>query len=150
MNATDRIRLGLPGLDQQHWILADCLASIELSVTEKGRTSAVNAALDRLVDLSRLHCTDEETLMRAHDYPDSEEHAEEHRQLLSYMEKLRDGSIGNEDSLSMMVFIQQWLREHIRTGDRRYASYLASAGIKQALHTRNSARKSKSPRSTEA
>ncbi|MBI2317048.1 MAG: hemerythrin family protein [Betaproteobacteria bacterium] len=68
--------------------------------------------------------------MRVHDYPERDEHAEEHRQLLAYMEKLRNRSIGNEDSLSMMVFIQQWLREHIRTGDRRYAAYLANAGIK--------------------
>lgn len=130
MNSIETIKLGIPGVDQQHWILADCLASIELSVTEKGRSSAVNAALDRLIDLTRKHCADEERLMRAHDYPDREEHAEEHRQLLTYMEKLRNRSASDEESLSMMVFIQNWLREHIRTGDKHYASYLSNAGIK--------------------
>ena len=76
-----------------------------------------------------MHCEDEERLMRAHGYPDLEEHADEHREFLGYVAKLKNTSFSSEESLSMIVFIQNWLHEHTRTSDKRFAAYVSNSGI---------------------
>jgi hemerythrin len=128
MVSSSTLKREVPAVDQQHWLLADCISSIEKAVSNEGRSSAVNSALDRLADFFRMHCEDEERLMRIHNYPELEEHAEEHRELLSYVAKLKNTAFSSEDSLSMMVFIQNWLHEHTRTSDRRFSAYLSESG----------------------
>ncbi len=129
MTAPTTFQPEVPWVDQQHILLADCISLVEKAVTSEGRSSSVNSALDQLADFFRMHCEDEERLMRIHGYPELEAHAQEHRELMSYVKKLRDGSFSSEESLSMMVFIQNWLLEHTKTSDKRYAAYLADAGI---------------------
>jgi len=129
MTAPSTLKLKVPEVDQQHRLLAGCISLIENAVSNEGRTSVVNSALDRLADFFRMHCEDEERLMRIHGYPEREEHAEEHREFLSYVAKLKNTAFSSEESLSMMVFIQNWLHEHTRTSDRRFAAYLADAGV---------------------
>lgn len=128
MVSSSTLKLEVPAVDQQHWLLSDCISSIEKAVSNEGRSSAVNSALIRLAEFFRMHCEDEERLMRIHNYPELREHAEEHRELLSYVAKLKNTAFSTEESLSMMVFIQNWLHEHTRTSDRRFAAYLSQAG----------------------
>ncbi len=115
-------------VDQQHSLLADCISLIENAVSNEGRSAAVNSALDRLADFFRMHCEDEERLMRMHSYPEFEDHAEEHREFLSYVAKLNNTAFSSDESLSMMVFVQNWLDEHTRTSDKRFAAYASDAG----------------------
>ncbi len=128
MTAPTTLKAEVPWVDQQHLLLADCISLVEQAVTSEGRSSAVNSALDQLADFFRMHCEDEERLMRIHGYPELEEHAQEHREFMNYVAKLRDRSFTSEVSLSMMVFVQEWLVEHTKTSDKRYAAYLAASG----------------------
>jgi len=127
MTESTTLQPEVPWVDQQHSLLSECIALVEKAVTSEGRSSSVNEATNQLTDLFRMHCEDEERLMRINGYPDFAEHAQEHRELMAYVTKLRDQSLSSEVSLSMMVFLQDWLREHTKTSDKRYALYLANA-----------------------
>ena len=132
MNWKDEFSVGIPEIDQQHMVIVECIALVEQAVaerTEKARWSAVHSAVGRLADYVRIHFAVEESLMRIHNYPGLEKHAQEHLKFSHDLMALQKKSLDTDVSEEMVAFLSNWLLEHIAGSDKAYASYLPTAGV---------------------
>ncbi len=97
-----------------------------------GRAAVDVAALFRGVAADiRAHIGEEEALMAAHDYPEREVHAKEHRVLLARMDDILAFVEAGRDAddvtarFTVLGCLGTWLRSHIAAADRRFEEYLA-------------------------
>src|ERR1039457_4142505 len=89
MEWKDEYSVGIHEIEEQHRTLTDCITSIEQAVAQYDRQSA-DAALVRLADFAQAHFTLEESLMRIHDYPRLEEHADDHKHFSVHLKTLQE------------------------------------------------------------
>ena len=129
MEWNEAYSVGIPEIDAQHHTLAACITLVEKAVTEEQRWSAVHSALGRLADFARIHFAVEESLMRVHGYPGLARHIAEHLEFSERLARLQERALHIDVSEEMIVFLHQWLLEHVMTSDKHYADYLPRAGI---------------------
>ena len=129
MEWKEEYSVGIPEIDAQHQTLTGCIALIEEGVTNHAPSWAVDLALVRLADYVRIHFAVEESLMRMHRYPELDGHVREHLQFADQLRMLQEKSPRSDVSGEMLVFLQDWLNEHIMTSDKQYAAHLPKAGV---------------------
>ena len=71
-------------------------------------------------------------MFSGHGYPDTPEHKQTHIKLLGQLDdyKLQLQSGENLNYEALMVFLTQWLTQHIRYSDQDYAAFLRKKGVK--------------------
>ena len=109
--------VGIHEIDEQHKTLTECITSIEQAVARYDRPSA-DAALARLADLAQTHFTVEESLMRIHDYPRLEEHADDHRQFSVHLSMLQERFLTTDVFRDRIEFLQEWWHTHVDKHDK--------------------------------
>ena len=112
--------VGIHEIDEQHKTLTECISSIEHAAVQYDRQAA-DTALVRLADLAQAHFTLEESLMRIHDYPRLEEHADEHKQFSVAIRGLQDHFLTANVFHDRIHFLHEWWDEHIQKHDKPYA-----------------------------
>ena len=112
--------VGIHEIDQQHKTFTECISSIEQAVARYDRRSA-DAALVRLADLGQVHFTLEECLMRIHDYPRLEEHADDHRQFSVHLSTLQERFLTTDVFNDRIRFLHQWWDTHVQKHDKSCA-----------------------------
>ena len=125
----DEYLLGIPELDLQHKHIFDCLLSIAAQGLNRHDRWLADSSIVQLVSLVQAHFSLEESLMRILRYPEIEQHIEEHRQFHADVHELAQKSLRTKGSVSgaAVKMLHQWLQDHIKTSDRRYADYFAGA-----------------------
>lgn len=85
--------------------------------------TVVEDVLEKIMDYTASHFAAEEKLMERHGFPGLAEHRVKHQQLtrkvLSFAKRIQ--SRKRRRSLSLMLFLQSWLKEHILGTDKRTA-----------------------------
>ena len=109
-------------LDAQHQQLFVRVSKFLLS-KDRAEMTVVGAALS---EYTRFHLSYEECLMKRYQYPDCDEHLDEHGSLIS----LLDGVMGDLGYFSqhrddMAAFMKSWVLAHISTSDKRLAAHIA-------------------------
>ena len=112
--------VGIHELDEQHKALTECISSIEQAVARYDRPSA-DAALARLADLAQTHFTVEESLMRIHDYPRLEEHADDHKLFSVHLKTLQERFIPTGVFHDRIEFLHAWWDAHVQKHDKSCA-----------------------------
>ena len=113
--------VGIHEIDEQHRTLVEHVTAIERSVSEGERWGTVHVALARLTIFTEIHFAVEESLMRIHDYPRLEEHANEHRAFTDRVRALQERSLRDRVSPNMAGFLRTWVEKHIPNHDKSYA-----------------------------
>ena len=113
-------RIGIRDIDEEHQAIAQCISNIEQAAAQYDRRS-VHAALVRLGHLAQAHFTLEESLMRIHDYPRLEEHADEHKQFSVAIRGLQEHFLTANVFHDRIHFLHEWWDEHIQKHDKPYA-----------------------------
>jgi hemerythrin len=121
--------VGIPEIDSQHQTLTNCMTVIEEGIANHAPSWAVHLAQEQLADYVRIHFAVEESLMRIHRYPELDRHTLEHLEFADQLRKLEEKSSRADVSGEMLVFLQEWLHEHIMTSDKHYAAYLPKAAV---------------------
>jgi len=100
--------------------------------------TAVRSMLQFLAQYTETHFSDEEKLMRSHDFPGLGHHRREHRRLLDqvrdYQRRLNDDHIRLD--LDFLAFLKDWVSDHILTEDRKYGPYLNERGSRTISSSR--------------
>ena len=112
--------VGIHEIDEQHKTLTECISSIERAVARYDRRSA-DAALARLADLAQVHFTVEESLMRIHDYPRLEEHADDHKQFSVHLRALQEPFLATDIFRKRIEFLDAWWVKHVEKHDKSCA-----------------------------
>lgn len=122
---TAKLSLGIATIDEQHKELVRLINRLHRAMKLKAGTRQAGDILDKLTEYTIYHFTFEEKMFESHGYPQSGEHKEYHRQLVqsvvSFQSDFKSGKAGL--TMELMLFLTNWLKEHIMVTDRKYVTF---------------------------
>jgi len=118
--------------DAQHQKLFALLNELH-DAMQKGQGQAmVENTLSALSTYTLTHFREEEEALRKANYPGLAAHQMEHKKFVNqvgqFAEQLKSGRLAS--SISVLIFLKDWLAKHIQQTDRAYGAYLNGHGIK--------------------
>ena len=116
-----------PEIDEDHKKLTNIFNVLNHAVSEGESHEYLAAVMEELINCTVWHFSHEERLMLKHHYPDTEEHKEEHRDLIQSARELQQELLQTNQPFENehLVFLERWLTEHILTADKKLGGYLS-------------------------
>jgi len=128
---TEAYRVNIVALDQQHAQLFDTVNELDQALRGGAENAAIDSVLHKLVGYALTHFSAEESLMRQHDFPGLLTHCSQHQmfraRIAEFLEEHRAGKAGVP--VSLMLFMQSWLKEHLLNTDQQYSAFLNARGV---------------------
>jgi len=128
---SDDLSVGIKQFDDEHKELIKFINRLNEALVLKSTGKDVEEILDGLIRYTVIHFGHEEDLMKKHIYPDYPTHKKEHvsltSQVLEFYERFRAGKV--KFSLALMIFLRDWVMNHIKTSDMKYGTFFNSKGI---------------------
>ncbi len=122
--------VGISMIDSQHQQLFDLINQLHTSMVEKKSSEVMSKTLNSLIDYTVKHFAAEEKLLNSHNYADLDKHKVVHQSFTQKIRGLQDEfKSGKPVTIELMSFLQNWLVEHIKGTDMRYATVLKSKGV---------------------
>ncbi|MEI6206121.1 MAG: bacteriohemerythrin [Desulfuromonadales bacterium] len=117
--------------DDQHMKLVDMINELYDAMKAGNGREALSRILKGLIIYTTTHFTEEEQLMASHSYPDMLEHKAKHEDLVKQVLDLQNTFKSGHAilTLDMIMFLKDWLVQHIQGDDRKYGVYLNSRGV---------------------
>ena len=129
-NCLDDFRLGHEVLDREHEGLRLLINQLAEAVDDQDDWEKAVALATELVHETSRHFDHEETLMKQAAYPEVDRHHEQHTELLSQIESLRD-RLATDQRLARphqtLNFLGDWFTLHIDNSDRRFVAFLSES-----------------------
>jgi len=129
----DGFVLGIPSMDTQHKKLFDLINHIYATFLTTPTLDACKAAVQECVAYALKHLSDEEALLKRANYKSFDRHFEIHEKLradLNALSKKALSEFSDEHMLELIMFLRNWLIDHIFSSDRRYVGTLTAQGIR--------------------
>ena len=113
-------------VDDQHKQIFELLAALHRDIHGDDANDATKRTLKELLEYTKVHFNDEEALMRSIDYPDYEAHRALHDALMDKVWGLfvRCNEGGPDLSIELLVFLNDWLVDHILEKDKAITAYV--------------------------
>jgi hemerythrin-like metal-binding protein len=129
---SDQMSVGVEKFDEEHRHLVTLLNALHARMMMGRGDEVVHDVLDQLVRYARTHFASEETLFRAHNYPQAAAHKKEHDELTAKAMDLQTAVNGGKIYITLptMNFLKDWLTNHIMKVDMAYRPFFAAKGIK--------------------
>ena len=122
------LELGNELIDTQHGILVLLCRKLDIAIKMKKPEQSIRWVMLELKKFTEFHFISEENLMREIGYPDVDEHALIHSELLMQLEmslaKIRHHQEFPED---LLYFLNKWLIQHIVKEDLKIAEYVRNS-----------------------
>lgn len=123
-----RYELGHQKIDAEHHIFLDLVVSFDNLVNQNMPLDQLVRALTEICKYGDFHFVSEENLMIDCHYPDRDQHARLHRQLLSQLDdhlfNLTNRKIAPRE---VFEFLFQWFALHTSTEDKKLVAYIQSS-----------------------
>lgn len=118
-------------LDEQHRILVDTVGELDEALSRGDGNAVVEAVLQKLVIYAGEHFAAEESLMAEYDFPGLPSHCAKHREFRERIGDFLEGLKAGKRcvSVSVLLFLDQWLKEHLLKTDRQYSAFLNARGV---------------------
>ena len=128
----DEYSVGIEVIDNDHRKLLNLINQFQTAVLYRTGKEFEEEALNELVDYTRTHFKREEDLMQENGYPGYEPHVAEHKKFIGEVEAIitqyQQG--GDRKVLqTAVVFLRDWLINHIMGTDQAYSGFLHSKGV---------------------
>ncbi|GMT48715.1 MAG: hypothetical protein IEMM0008_0254 [bacterium] len=127
----DSFSVNVKSIDRQHKRLVDILNNLYTALSIGKDKNVLKEILTSLTRYTKIHFTYEESQMKKADYPDFQEHIKEHEKLLGevshFQEMFNEGK--TDLSKDILVFLQDWLTDHIKVTDKKYSTLFNEKGI---------------------
>ncbi len=117
-------------LDQQHKLLFEITNTLIVTKGSYVHSKLISKLLDDLIYYAQVHFSTEEAYMRLHNFPDLDEHINDHNQFILKAENLRELAMKEEKDLSGLTLDSclDWLQHHILEEDMSYKYYVEGKG----------------------
>ena len=129
---TDALSVNIAVFDQQHQQLIDTMNELDQALRKGEGKAALDSVLDKLVEYALVHFAAEESLMQEHDFPGFFTHRTQHeefrKRLAEYLDAHKAGKPGVP--VSLLFFMQEWMKEHVCKTDKLYSAYLNARGVR--------------------
>ena len=121
----DSYSVGVDKFDQEHMLLVELINEMFIIVRDKGDVTTLTNAVEKLVDYTRVHFSDEEEALGKVNYPKLEEHKEIHANLLEQVVEFQEqiAAEGKDLRTDLYKFLRDWLINHILDEDMQYSEY---------------------------
>jgi len=121
----DSYSVGVDKFDQEHMLLVELINEMFTIVRDKGDVTTLTDAVEKLVDYTRGHFSDEEEALEKVNYPKLEEHKEIHANLLEQVVEFQEqiAAEGKDLRTDLYKFLRDWLINHILDEDMQYSEY---------------------------
>ncbi|MDD3183572.1 MAG: bacteriohemerythrin [Alphaproteobacteria bacterium] len=126
------LSVGITSLDDEHKVFITLLNKLYEAI-QFGKTSTVlQQILDELVTYTVIHFEHEEEYMVATQYPDFEQHRQDHeafREKLMHLQSKSQEHLSTGLSNEIFAFMKDWFTHHILNVDKALAVHLKQKGI---------------------
>jgi hemerythrin len=134
---SDRYRLGIPLIDEQHKKLIDMTNTLYEGCRGGDETAKAYflRTIHEAVDYVRFHFTTEEKILERISYPDLEAHKKEHEDFVKeIIRQVQAFQEGKQFVPNIFVrYLRDWVFTHIAVSDKQYAVYLVEMKKQGAL-----------------
>lgn len=117
---------GIAEIDSQHVQLVALINRLHTALVARRGSDETGAILDELVDYTKVHFAVEECLQRLFEYEGYEEHKAVHDAIITRIaamqQRFRAGDV--HVGMELLLFLKDWLFEHIRKVDKAYVPAL--------------------------
>jgi len=129
---TEAYSVHIAHLDQQHQGLFATVDDLNEAMAAGKGNDALDPILQRLFDYALTHFAAEESLMEEHDFPGLSAHRAQHEMFRQKVAAfLADHKAGKHGvPVTLMLFMQNWLHEHVQHTDQQYSGFLNARGVR--------------------
>ena len=129
----DEYSVGIEMIDNDHRKLLNLINQFQTAVFYQTGKQFEDEAFQALIEYTQTHFEREEQLMSEHAYPDFEAHKAEHRKMVDLVEarmaEYRQQE-RHEAMEEMVVYLRDWLINHINGTDQAYSGFLHEKGVR--------------------
>ncbi len=128
----DSFSVNVVEFDQQHKKLVEMINDLGEAMKQGKGKDVLGKIINGLITYTETHFASEEKYFDQLNYPETATHKKEHKELAK---KVADFEQGFEEgrihlSMEIMVFLKDWLVEHIQGTDKKYSSFFNEKGLK--------------------
>lgn len=122
---------GIEIIDQQHHILVDLINELHKARENNSDNQALLKILGKVGMYATSHFAREEHFFELYNYPEAEEHIQEHNYFEDMIFQFEDECKAGRQDLteSAIAFLSDWLVNHLNGTDKEYVPYLKSKGV---------------------
>jgi hemerythrin len=128
---TEKYSVNIAALDHQHQSLFATINELNEALATGEGAAVADSVLQKLVEYALTHFAAEEALMTEYEFPGFSTHCMEHQKFAESVTKLlKDYRVGKSGvPVSLLLFLQTWLKRHILVADKAYSSFLNARGV---------------------
>jgi len=126
----DEFSVGVEAFDNDHRELITYINNLHAGIVSGRPSAAMKSTLKDLVNYIAIHFKREQDLMEKHSYPDFTKHNIAHNSLKEKVSEFTQRLESGETffSLEMMIFLKNWLTNHILKQDMAYKDFFQEKG----------------------
>lgn len=124
--------VGIALIDEQHRQIIEMVNQIANAVAAETKGDTLKEMLEDMLLFACEHFAVEERLMAEHDYPDMENHIQEHLRMyqqLSNLVKTVLRTTGRDKAALVSAYLSDWAERHILQADRELGGFLIAQGL---------------------
>ncbi len=123
--------VGYEPIDADHRRLMTLIGKLNEAIVQGYDRTLTLGLLDGLINYTSWHFRHEERLMQISDYPHTDDHKRDHRHLVEQVLTIQRDIQENHSNVSsqLMLFLLNWLNEHIHAVDQKLADHLNGVAV---------------------
>lgn len=127
----DSLNTGIKTIDDQHRKLFDFFNEFSKNLEINSTKQVLEDILQKMTDYVDYHFSTEEELFAQCKFPEAEKHIQQHdmfrKKVSEYIKKKSTKEL--QLSFEIIVFLSNWIIDHIKVSDREYIPYFKDMGI---------------------
>lgn len=129
---TEAYSVNIAALDRQHQKLFETVNELNRALRSGAGNDALDPILDQLMEYATVHFAAEESLMEQYEFPGLSTHRTQHemfrQQIAVFLAEHTAAKPGVP--VSLMFFMQDWLKRHLLQTDKLYSAFLNARGVR--------------------
>jgi hemerythrin len=127
----NRFSVNVSMIDEQHKFFILIMNKVVVAKNEENKHEKISDALNEMTAYALSHFKSEEAYMLDLDYPEYQQHKEEHKEFLKTTVGFCRRVMNKENNIidDLCEFLEQWLVEHIQGTDKRFTECFNENGI---------------------
>jgi hemerythrin len=132
MQWSDTLSVGVAEIDAEHKNLVSYLNDLHFAMSQGKSNAIMQSLLARLVGYTQVHFGTEEKYMKKWNYPGYVYHKGEHdafvKKVAEFKAKFESGQAAI--SVEILIFLKEWVVNHIQGTDKKYGPFFNKNGLK--------------------
>ena len=128
----DKYSLGLPIVDEEHKEFIGILNKAIFAKEHNDNPEEIREVLREMTNYALTHFKTEESYMKVFNYPEYQDHKEEHHEFalktIAYLDRVINGDY--QIACDILEDLKSWLVNHIQVTDQKYIDCFIKNGLK--------------------